>query len=233
MRGATISLLVLLGLAVAGCNQTSGDTTPIDMGTPPVDGGGDVDAGGDTDAGPICAHVVPTSGFGSHIGTKFADLTLPRCDSGGAGTDYQFYGQDYCTNELTVFTLAAGWCNPCNLESDQLNAQLINPYGPRGVRVVQVLVQDDSFNVPTQSFCNNWISRHHITNDVTVMDPDGLTQIYNPMNSLPATLIVDGDGVIQFRLNGTGVNPADGQADLTEMTACLDKLLSVPRVLCH
>ena len=68
---------------------------------------------------------------------------------------------------------------------------------------------------------------------ITVIDPTGLTQIYNPGASIPATLIVDGDGVIQYRYNGTGIDPTEGTADMTDLTACLDKLLSTPRQLCH
>lgn len=255
MRRQFVSSSVLfLSLALgAGCTPAGGgDVGAPDLGTPGTDAGTP-----GTDAGPTCANTVPTSGFGTRVGSKFADITLNDCD----GNPHSFYDtttsnpvQSYCTNTVTVVTIAAGWCHPCNLEADQLQAMLIDPYGPRGVRVIQVLTQDDNFHVPTGSFCQQWLTRtngwpssagywspgdsaaNHVisaTDHLTLLDPTGLTQIYNPADSIPATVIVDGDGVIQLRFNGTSTDPASGGAALTEMTTCLDKLLSTPRQLCH
>lgn len=236
MRGVTNGLVILLGLAMsAGCNQTSGDGTGTDLGMP--DAGTDVDmGGGGGDAGDVdastCMNTIPTSGFGAHVTTKFSPLTLNDC----MGVPHDFYDQTYCTSTLTVFTIAAGWCHPCNLEADQLESMIITPYASRGVRVIQVLTQDDSYGLPTTpGFCDSWMTRHHLsyTDHVTLLDPDGLTQIYDPAQSIPATLIVDGDGVIQFLFNGTSTDPTSGTAALTDTTACLDKLLMSPRQLCH
>jgi len=247
MRSALIGILVLSGLAlVAGCNQTNGGTDGgdgPDAGTLPVDSGT-----GDPDAGMVCANTIPTSGFGATVGRKFPDFTLPDCH----GNPYHFYNQDYCSNQITVLLIAAGWCHPCNLETDQIASMLIGPYGHRGVRVIDVLTQDDNFHVPTTpGFCDSWLSRtnpsslayqsraeaatHALNPDdhITLLDADGVTQIYNPANSIPATVIIDGDGVIQLRFNGTNTDPASGDAALTDMTTCLDKLLATPRQLCH
>ena len=252
-RPIASSSVLLLSLAlVAGCTPAgSGDLPMTDSGTTPDAGTPPTDSGG-----PACMNHVPTSGFGTRVGANFAEITLNDCD----GVPHNFYDtssdpvKSYCTNTLTVVTIAAGWCHPCNLEADQLQAMLIGPYASRGVRTIQVLTQDDNFHVPTASFCRAWMNRtngwpssagyftppdtaaNHVlsaTDHLTLLDPTGLTQIYNPADSIPATVIVDGDGVIQLRFNGTSTDPASGGAALTEMTTCLDKLLSTPRVLCH
>ncbi len=221
-RFAPISIGILaLALSLVGCKSggDGGGGTP-DAGMGMSDAGMiTADAGMDTsDSGPACTY--PDSGYGTLVGYKFAPFTLPQCD----GTSYDFVdgdgsgAHDFCSSTLTVVSIAAGWCHPCQLESSMMTDLITTPYADKGVRVIQVLVQDPSGNAPSQSFCDSWVSTYGLTN-VELRDADGVTQRYFPDNSLPSTIIVDGDGVIQFRENGE----TDG---LTSLKAKLDMLLA-------
>ena len=53
-----------------------------------------------------------------------------------------------------------------------------------------------------------------------------MTQIYNPANTIPATVIVDSQGVIQGRFNGVGSDPGSGVGDLSQITHIVDLVLA-------
>ena len=178
---------------------------------------GMTDAGGIVvDAGPamMCNATIPASPYGIEVGRKFEPLTLPDC----SGNNYDFYNQDYCDASLTVVSIAAGWCNPCIIESSMLTSVITEPYAPRGVRVIQIVYQTDTYDAPDAAYCQGWVDRFGLTN-VELYDPTQLASIYFPAGSLPATLIVDNQGVIRFREYGV----SDG---LMTLRAKLDQLLA-------
>ncbi len=175
------------------CRNASGDSS---ISSP--------DDGGDTDAGAMCS--IPESGFGASVGTKLRPFTLEQClvnESGdGYSAPFAFYENGYCESRFTVLSIAAGWCGPCNVESDEFNQQITQIYGPQGVRLIQVLIQDVSGAPPSIDFCNQWVNQHDLANP-ELMDPAGVTQIYFPGNSLPSTIIIDSTGTIVYREFGT------------------------------
>ena len=200
-------------VAMAGCGDDDGtDTTPTDdapledMGTTMAD-----DMGGE--GGLSCQDRVPTSGFGAIPGRNLSGFTLQACD----GSDYDFYNEEFCEAQVTVVSIAAGWCNPCIMESMQLEAEINAIYGPQGVRVIQILTQTDDFSAPDLAYCDEWVSRFGLSN-VELIDPAQLTGVFFPDNSLPSTLIIDSEGVIRFRENGA----SDG---LTTLKAAIDEVL--------
>lgn len=211
IMGILGSMAALLALSVGalGCN---GDDRPSDSGTGTVDAG--VDAGEVVaDAGPMGPCEYPMGPYGTSLLKPFEPFTLDRCD----GTEYMFFNQEFCDNNLTVISIAAGWCMPCINESRQLTSLVTEAYRDRGVRVIQVLVQDEGYRAPTGAYCQGWVDRFGLTN-IELVDPIGVTQIYFPGNSLPSTIIVDRNGLIRFRENGS----TEG---LTSLTAELDRLL--------
>lgn len=211
-KSAFTPMLVLAALAgLAGCG---GDPTPAatDAGIT-VDLGADVDAGGALSC--TTGATVPTTGFGTREGAKFKPLTLNTC----GGDPYAFYNADYCAAKFTILSIAAGWCNPCRYETSQLPA-LQAEYEPRGVRLLQVMFQDESYRAASGAYCQAWVDEFGLTN-VELNDPAQATQIYFPAGSLPATVIVDNQGTIVFREYGT----TDGLASLR---AKLDQLLATP-----
>jgi hypothetical protein len=70
------------------------------------------------------------------------------------------------------------------------------------VRVVTVYGQNVSRTAPTAAECMQWKNRYSLESHM-VYDPMGLTQRYFPNMAFPANMIVDRNGVIQFREYGT------------------------------
>lgn len=192
----------LLALSACGGNTPSMD---VDSGITFTDSGVD----------PM-ACTPPAEPYGTSEGRTLRPFTLNQCD----GTPYQFYGETegYCESSFTVLTMAAGWCVPCQMEARQLQTTVADAYADRGVRVVQVLIQDPSYNAPSPAFCQTWVDTYGLEIP-ELMDPTQITQVYFPMGALPATLIVDDRGVIRHREYGTS-------AGLVTLTAALDELLA-------
>ena len=145
------------------------------------------------------------------------DFTLPQCD--GAG--YRLYGADFCAPEhtLTVVNIAAEWCGPCQAESSVMTETLVRSYAARGVRVIQILIQDRDYGPPTLELCDRWVARYNLTDNVEVIDPTGITSGSFPSGSLPSSLIIDETGTILYR--------EDGASDaLVTLRAELDRALA-------
>lgn len=228
-RTLLVSLVVGLALATVGCDGGGGDPVcgdadglcPVGCPTDPdcsagTDAGTNVDGGGDVDGGgSACATAtIPTPPYGVELGRKFEPITLEACD----GTPYEFYGPEYCDAQFTVVSIAAGWCGPCIIESGLLTDRVTNVYGPRGVRVIQVIYQTDDYGPPDGAYCDAWVSRFDLTN-IELIDPTQLMSQYFPAGALPATLIVDSTGTIVFREYGVS-------SELMSLTAKLDELLA-------
>jgi hypothetical protein len=214
MRTAKLSVLWIGAALIAlGCGDDDGPAATPDAGVATADAGttGDIDAGsGD---GLSCEERVPTV-FGVALGRNLQPFTLQQCD----GSDYSFYNEDFCAANLTVVSIAAGWCPPCIAESRQLTERIVRAYEGRGVRVIQILVQTDTYGPPDLAYCDAWVDEFGLEN-VELIDPAQWTQPFFPDNALPSTIIVDNQGVIRFRENGA----TDG---LTSLQAGIDAELA-------
>lgn len=186
---------LLVGLGACGNPPTNpGTDAPI---TPPEDTGTI-----DTCGAPV---LTPEQSFGTSEGTYFADVTIPRCD----GTPYSFYNDDFCaeTHTLTVVSIAALWCVPCQMESAQMTDRITNAYADQGVRVIQIIVDGDPIGSTfTQAECQQWVDTYDMVN-IELMDVvDGVAgSIIGerfPSGSLPSTLLVDETGRIVYREDG-------------------------------
>lgn len=206
--------LSLVAIACGGGDPAgSPDGGEADTGPDVIDVDAPADASGDATADAAAACSAPESPYGTRVGAILEPFTLETCD----GDDYSFYNEEFCDATLTVVSIAAGWCPPCIRESMELTETITEPYGELGVRVIQVLTQDESYSEPTRSFCSAWVNTYDLTN-VELIDPTQLTAIYFPGNSLPATIIVDRNGMIRFRENGA----TEG---LVTLRSALDELL--------
>ncbi len=206
MRTFALTSLVLAPLAF-GCGGPNPPSTEVDAATPPS---------ADAAVARACERV-PTDSFGSRQGRHLEDFTLPQCD----GTDYSFYNEDFCSPDhtLTVVSIAAEWCVPCQQESAQLTDRIVLPYRDRGVRLIQVLVQNQSYGPPDLDLCSRWVARFHLDQSVELIDPLGVVAPAFPSDGLPSTLVVDETGTILFREDGT----SDG---LVTLRAELDRALA-------
>ncbi len=214
----TLSLSVLiaaLGLSACGTSDPPGGGA-TDAGVATDAGAGTGDAGEGVDGGGLsCSY--PPAPYGTRVGANLEPFTLPQCD----GTPYSFVNEEFCAARFTVISIAAGWCMPCRYESQNLTEQVTSVYGPRGVRVIQVLVQDDDYRAANGAFCDAWVARYNLTQNIELIDADGTTQIYFPGGSLPSTIIVDSHGTIVWRENGVVMW-------LGTLKAKLDMLLAGP-----
>lgn len=206
-----ISMVGLLG-ALVGCQSAP----------PPVMG---------TDAGPIvmadapgdpCAAPVPpaTAPYGTSVGRSFRPFTLQNCDGSGP---YAFYGDNqWCepTHRLTLVSIAARWCVPCQIESEQLTDQITEYYRDQGVRVIQILVDGEvRGGGATMADCEAWVATYGLTN-VELLDSGGAeTGRYFPSGSLPSTIIVDDEGIIRFYEDGVSVGLSTLRATIEAILA--------------
>lgn len=214
MRSVVVAF-TLAALALTGCGSDT--TTPAaqpDAAT--ADATTNVDAAVDApaaDTGP--ARTYPAGPYGSRTCARFEPFTLNQCD----GTPWNFAQDDFFTSTATVVIIGAGWCVPCQMEARQIESEL-GPYRERGVRIVQVLVQNPDRTAITPAFCNTWVNRYGLTIP-ELMDPQQTLQPYYPGLAFPGNLIVDGRGVIRYRAYGT-------ETGLTAIKAALDDVLANP-----
>jgi hypothetical protein len=210
----------VLALGAAACTGDDGGrgggddvdagTGGVDTGMPPADDGGGAS---------LCT--IPAEPYGASLGRKLRPFELQRCD----GSLYAFYNDAWCDPatgdgaRFTAINIAAGWCGPCRMEASQIRSRILDPYGPQGVRFMQVLIQDNDYGPPDLAFCNDWVSDYGLEDAIELIDPEQRTQPYFPGGSLPSLIIVDADGVIQYRENGASQN-------LSSLTSALDRLLA-------
>lgn len=171
--------------------------------------------------GSACAE--PTDGFGTSEESNFLwDYTLQRCD----GSEFDFYADTptdgFCDTSFTLVVAAAGWCGPCRAEAEEMEARIVQAYAEHGVRVVTVIIQDNTGDPPDLAFCQGWVDQYGATNPVMIDTPAQRTQIYFPAGSLPSNLIVDSTGKIVYRTYGT-----DSVPGLPTLRAVLDDLLGL------
>ena len=217
--------VAVAALAVAGCSPAMPmvtDTGPVqdaavvvDSGPPPQDTRTTEDTG-------VACQSIPTTNFCTAENCNFRDISLPECEEGGS--DYRFYGTDFCTNQVTLLVIAAGWCVPCQMEAPMIESLITQgsdsdgvPYAGR-VRVINVYGQNPDYSAPTASNCRVWKARYHITAHM-VTDPMGISQIYFPNQAYPSNMLIDRHGVIRYRAYGTSTG-------LTALRTQIDSLLA-------
>lgn len=160
---------------------------------------------------------LPEATVGTRLSNQLPSLLFTSCD--GTRTE-RIHDERFCEGEVrfTVVNVAAGWCQPCQEESALLTEELTEPYRDRGVRVVQVLVEDPERYAPTPEFCARWTSTFALVNEVWI-DTTRASRPLWPDGTLPATYIVDEGGIVVHRQNAT----TDG---LGSITRALDALLA-------
>lgn len=215
---ATVAISALLVACGSGSSTQTTAPTPTDAGvtvdTPPAPA--DVQVTPPTDTGPA-PMTYPAGPYGIGIGAIFEPFTLHACNT---DQDWRFDGPDFYTSNLTVVSIAAGWCVPCQRESSQIQAQIIDRYRGMGVRFVQILVQNPDRTAITSSFCNTWATRYGITFP-ELMDPRFVTQPYVPMTAFPGNVIIDRQGRIRWREYGADMS-------LSSIRNAIDDVLARP-----
>lgn len=205
--------------ALVGCGDsgTSGVTPTADAGSTAVD----VGVTPPTDTGVAAAETYPAGPYGSSVGRLFRPFSLTACNRTGDEATWRFDGPEFFTSQLTVISIAAAWCVPCQRESSQIQAQIIDRYAGQGVRFVQLLVQNVDGSAITAPTCSGWATRYGITFP-ELMDPMFITQPFVPMTAFPGNIIVDRCGRIRWRQYGA-------ETGLTSIRTAIDEVLADPR----
>lgn len=100
---------------------------------------------------------------------------------------------DYKGNVVLV-NLWATWCQPCRVEIPSIE-RLYQTYGPRGLKVVAISVDDPGSEKAVRAFAHDM----GMTFDV-LHDPTGqITQLYQA-TGYPETVIVGRDGIIRKKI---------------------------------
>ncbi len=206
-----------LALALASCGNRVIATTTGDCRT--NEGGAClVEASGQTLQRGAQACTRRAAPYATSTNATFSPFTLPQCN----GDAYPFYNQGYCDAKLTLTMISAGWCQPCRLEATTMQEAFVHRFENCGLRVVQVLVQDNNSNEPTQAFCEGWVRQYGLTNPVLRDQNNTISPLF-PANSLPTNLLVDQSGTIVYRQSGVNETTmlAQVRAELTRAGADL------------
>lgn len=182
--------------------QDAGSTAPQDAGTPAADAGG------------MTMQSYPAGPYGARIGALFEPFGLTACNRSGDEANWRFDQSDFFSSAVTVVTVSAGWCVPCQMEARQIEAEIVQRYAGQNVRIVMVLVQDANYRAITPSFCNTWVSRYSLSMPV-LMDPTNVMGIYYPRGAFPANIVIDRRGRIRAQEYGseTGLSRIRGHID--------------------
>jgi len=94
------------------------------------------------------------------------------------------------TAKIILFNLSAGWCKPCQAETQQ-SAALLKTFGPQGLAIFQVLFEGDSVSEPpTVALLDGWVSSLKAAGAVGI-DVDAESIVYNTTGLTPVNMILD------------------------------------------
>ncbi len=164
-------------------------------------------------AKPAAGWTYPAGPYGTDVGKRFEDFKLSDCD----GKDVAF-ADVLGDARLVLFNVGSGWCQPCLDETKHLENDVYRKHCKAGLRIVQVLYQDENSLPAPKAFCRAWRDKHKLTFPVLV-DPLFNTQKYfdNAQKQTPLNMLVDASGTIRYRR--TGQVPADLDAEITKLLA--------------
>lgn len=117
------------------------------------------------------------------------DFELPLLEDGAGSLRLSSLRQ-----QVVVLNFWASWCAPCRLEAPDLQSTW-EDYRDRGVRFVGVDELDDRF--AAQGFIREFAITYP-----SVFDPSGSLADDYAFIGLPATYVIDRDGMIRYRFQG-------------------------------
>ena len=152
----------------------------------------------DLDPTPAC-FAYPDGPYGINEGDVIERIALRDCDGQDVGLE-QLLSQ----SELTLVNVGAGWCVPCIEETRRMEEELHQRFCGRGLRIVQILFEDDRVEPVTSLYCSAWQERFGLTFPV-LRDPAFTTSSLfdDHLTQTPLNLLVTPDGLIVHREVGT------------------------------
>ena len=146
----------------------------------------------------VTACVYPDGPYGIHVGDTIPPtFTWSGLGPGGAAQQYastDFYDCDGTKGiNAIVFDSSATWCGACQEEATQLEGIIANNWGPNGVAVITLMVQDANQNPTTDiNVAQAWMTDYHLKNVPVALDPKFNFAVYvNGTLGLPYNVLVD------------------------------------------
>ncbi len=121
----------------------------------------------------------------------FSALTLDSVPRVKSLADYK--------GQVVMLNIWATWCLPCRVEMPSIE-QLHKTYGPRGLRVVAVSVDDPHTEPQIRDFVKQYGLTFQILHDTT--GQDGVVSQTYQTTGYPETIIIGRDGLIRKKLIG-------------------------------
>jgi cytochrome c biogenesis protein CcmG, thiol:disulfide interchange protein DsbE len=121
----------------------------------------------------------------------FSALTLDSIPSTKSLADYK--------GQVVLLNIWATWCLPCRVEMPSIE-QLHKAYGPRGLRVVGISVDDPHTEPQIRDFVKQYGLTFQILHDTT--GQDGVVSQTYQTTGYPETIIIGRDGLIRKKLIG-------------------------------
>jgi hypothetical protein len=152
-----------------------------------------LDAAVDATCGP---GVYPCGPYGYQIGSTVANLAFvgQRDDNGNGHIDsgdtpVLLHLSDLAAPgvDAIMIDVCAAWCGPCNADQPGL-VTLAQSYGSRVV-FFGVIVQTASRQPGDLTTVDHWGTQYHVPYPMAA-DPDGVTQLYLPVEAYPEHLVI-------------------------------------------
>jgi thiol-disulfide isomerase/thioredoxin len=186
---AQTRILVVIGAAVAvsllGCG---GSDEPAVHSSPGTGGGG-------ADSGPPCLAAGQPFGVDPQAGHFVPDIEVTACDGTRTTLD-----SIRCPAPLTLLSVGAGWCQPCQEEAPMLEAAAV-ALAEEGVAIAQILFEDADGDPATSLFCQQWTDQFDLSIPVFV-DPLGHTTELFDQATTPLNVVIDRDGRVVWSAVG-------------------------------
>jgi thiol-disulfide isomerase/thioredoxin len=162
MRTAFVLGLVLA--AIVGCSAADSSPQSVNEPTPTAKNV------------TVCAYPEGPYGFG--VGKVLPDgLTWSGLGAGGQPVTY--HSSDFLDCDGTkginaiLFDSSAEWCTACQQEARELEGIIKTNWGPNGVAVITLMVEDNAHNPSNDvNIANKWMKNFGLSNVPVVMDPE-------------------------------------------------------------
>lgn len=219
MRSAPCqALLVLASTSFVACAPPPETDDPVTTADPTDDGPGSADpldpAQLDrSEDGGECGY--PSGPYGTDVGERLANSAGFNLES--CGGDVFDFDAVMCPDEghkAVLINIGAGWCGPCQEETLEF-PELYDAYADQGLEIVQVMFQDWTAQLPTSSFCEDWVSGQWEGGEVDLSlefpvlldQTNAWTGVYlqDPQAATPINLLIDANGNIRWKSEGQKV----------------------------
>lgn len=120
---------------------------------------------------------------------------------------------DQHRGKVVLFNVWATWCHPCRAEIPELQA-IHAKYQPRGLELVGVSIDSDGADDAIRSFMQEFKMSYPIWRD-----PDERVSTQFMLVGVPATFLIDKQGVLRWRKTGP-ITPGD-----TSLSGAIERAL--------